>query len=78
MTHTIQTPATSLHSTLDTPFVRVPAVAALALAFARVVITWDRNRRTRNHLKNMDDHLLKDIGVTARQAHKEARRPFWL
>ena len=33
--------------------------------------------RERQHLAELDDHLLKDIGVTKDQAEAEAERPVW-
>lgn len=57
---------------------RLPLVAALAIRFARTVIAWDTRYRTRNALKHLDDHMLKDIGVTPAEARKEVARPFWI
>jgi len=31
----------------------------------------------RRTLRDLDDHLLRDIGVTREQAEGEARKPFW-
>lgn len=39
---------------------------------------WQRNRITRRSLCALDAHLLRDIGLTAGAAAREARRPFWL
>jgi uncharacterized protein YjiS (DUF1127 family) len=33
--------------------------------------------RQRGVLKDLDDRLLADIGVTREQAEREARKPFW-
>jgi uncharacterized protein YjiS (DUF1127 family) len=33
--------------------------------------------RERQALAQLDDHALKDIGVTRRQANAEAAKPFW-
>jgi len=33
--------------------------------------------RQRRDLGQLDDHLLRDIGVTPDEARKEARRPLW-
>ena len=33
--------------------------------------------RQRRELKDLDAHLLKDIGITAHQAKAESRRPAW-
>jgi uncharacterized protein YjiS (DUF1127 family) len=38
---------------------------------------WER-RRTRDYLTQLDDRMLKDIGVTRVEARREASKPFWL
>ncbi len=57
---------------------RLPVIATLAISFAHAVTVWETRRRTRNHLKDLDDHLLADIGLTRHDARKEAQRPFWM
>jgi len=51
--------------------------ASVALFAAVVFVRWAERRRSRKDLRHLDDHLLKDIGLTHRQALKEAQRPFW-
>ena len=34
-------------------------------------------RRSRNDLRSLDAHLLEDVGVSASEAKKEAKRPVW-
>ena len=36
-----------------------------------------RIARQRNHLGQLNAHLLKDIGLTYEEARAEAARPFW-
>lgn len=55
----------------------LPLLAALAVRFANAVVRWETTRRTRVHLRNLDDHLLRDIGVTRAQARAESARLFW-
>lgn len=45
--------------------------------FRELVRQWWRRRRTRTMLAQMDDYLLKDIGLTRADAQQEADRPFW-
>jgi len=33
--------------------------------------------RTRRALDTLDDHVLRDIGITREEAMREARRPAW-
>ena len=39
---------------------------------------WRRRRRSRTLLVQLDDHLLKDIGITHAEAEREANKSFWL
>ena len=55
----------------------LPLLAAVAVKFAVVVTKWDQNRKTRRHLRQLEPHLLKDIGLDAHTAHQEAAKPFW-
>lgn len=34
-------------------------------------------RRSRRRLSELDDHLLRDVGITRTQAKTEAARPLW-
>ncbi|MEO9514708.1 MAG: DUF1127 domain-containing protein [Paracoccaceae bacterium] len=47
------------------------------LSVAVLVAKWQEIRRTRRALTALDDHILKDIGLTQHQAHRESRRHFW-
>jgi uncharacterized protein YjiS (DUF1127 family) len=45
---------------------------------ARLVLhVWPERRRQRAQLRELEDHLLRDIGVTRGEALREARKPFW-
>ncbi|WP_417524166.1 DUF1127 domain-containing protein [Marinovum sp.] len=60
-----------LHGRPLTPFAAVAFKLVVALA------KWETNHRTRTKLKHLDDHMLRDIGVTRDLADQEAARPFW-
>ena len=51
--------------------------ASFALFSAVVFVTWAERRRTRISLRHLDDHLLKDVGISRHEALKESRLPFW-
>lgn len=55
----------------------LPAASVLALRVAVLFAKWDSLRRTRNDLRTVDAHILRDIGITPDQARQEANRPFW-
>jgi uncharacterized protein YjiS (DUF1127 family) len=38
---------------------------------------WRERARGRQQLRTLDDHLLRDIGLTRLQAEAEADKPFW-
>jgi len=38
---------------------------------------WIARRRQRNALRELDEHLLKDIGLSRDDALREAAKPFW-
>lgn len=38
---------------------------------------WLERRRQRLALRDLDDHLLRDIGISRSDARREGRKPFW-
>ncbi|MQY41359.1 DUF1127 domain-containing protein [Epibacterium sp. SM1969] len=56
----------------------LPMPAQLALAVAVLMTKWSQRRRTRQHLAELDDHMLKDIGISRDDARRESTLPFWL
>jgi len=55
---------------------RQSPVAAFQGLLAKAGAAW-RRRRSRNLLSQLDDYMLKDIGVTRAEARLEANKPFW-
>lgn len=55
----------------------LPPLSALALRAAVKLAKWDRNARTRRHLKELPDYILDDIGLTREAASQEAQHKFW-
>ncbi|MGJ8602896.1 MAG: DUF1127 domain-containing protein [Marivita sp.] len=52
-------------------------LAVVALRVAVTLTKWSIRRRTRDQLKHLDDHLLRDIGLDRLTAQREANRKFW-
>ncbi|WLQ13872.1 DUF1127 domain-containing protein [Hahella aquimaris] len=38
---------------------------------------WRKQARTRRELANLNDHLLRDLGITEEDRRQEAGKPFW-
>ena len=57
---------------------RTPALfrAPPVVSWAAIRKAW-RRYRTRQHIAELDGHLLKDIGVSFADAENEANKPFW-
>ena len=41
------------------------------------IVAWQQRYELRQHLLEMDDRLLDDIGFSRAMARQEAARPFW-
>ena len=44
---------------------------------ARMLRLWYRRACERQNLSDLDDHLLRDLGLSRERARLEAGRPFW-
>ena len=49
----------------------------LAETLAHEIRRWRDRAETRRALRDLDAHLLKDVGLTRAQALNEAAKPFW-
>ena len=50
--------------------------AAVARGFETLVV-WQRRHDDRVKLAALDEHILKDIGITQQAREAELRKPFW-
>ncbi|QFT92961.1 hypothetical protein FIU86_08905 [Roseovarius sp. THAF9] len=55
----------------------LPVLSLIAVKLAWACVLWTQRRKTRGHLSRLDDHMLRDIGLSPREADMEARKPFW-
>lgn len=51
--------------------------STLGLRLVVLLVAWGERRRTRRALRRLDDHMIKDIGLTRWMVEREATRPFW-
>jgi uncharacterized protein YjiS (DUF1127 family) len=52
-------------------------VSAGAAKLWQTLLTWQRRAYDRNRLAEMDQRLLKDMGITRVDAWRETQTPFW-
>ncbi|MGK9236672.1 DUF1127 domain-containing protein [Inquilinus limosus] len=64
-----------LRSMRSEPGLWGPRLAQLRLA--RIVGAMIGRARQRRMLESLDDHQLRDLGLSRAEALREARRPFW-
>lgn len=48
-----------------------------AQKFSNVLNHWQERHRTRQHLEEMPDYLLRDIGLNEHQRQQELDKHFW-
>jgi uncharacterized protein YjiS (DUF1127 family) len=57
------------------------AFAKVRRVFAKTLyklVIWQERAEQRQALGELNDRMLKDIGVSVSDAYREARKPFWL
>ena len=71
-------------ATLATGTTTVGAAKALGAALwtlperiADALYEWQRRASERHHLRQLNDHMLKDIGLSRADVEGEAGKPFW-
>ena len=53
------------------------ALWTLPERIAEVVYEWQRRASERHHLRQLDDRMLKDIGLSRADVGGEVAKPFW-
>lgn len=65
---------------LRRPQVAAPARrprASLIAEFVGTFFLWQERWAQRERLKGLDDHMLRDLGLSRADAQAEADKPFW-
>lgn len=69
-----------LSNLLTTPFAHATTPDRFGRALKRglcVLLVWEQRLKDRDTLDGMSESRLRDIGLTRKQAIREARKPFW-
>lgn len=70
-------PTGSSPSTNPVPVRVMAAIVRPVWVLAESLLDWHGRWKQRQALLSLDEHLLKDIGVSRLDADHEARKPFW-
>jgi uncharacterized protein YjiS (DUF1127 family) len=54
-----------------------PWLASKAARAVDLVLAWQERARQRRHLRSLDNHMLRDIGLSRADVEGEAGKPFW-
>lgn len=55
-------------------------VSAVKAAFniPSLLVEWQKRDEMRNHLAQLDAHMLQDMGLTETDVRREIEKPFWI
>jgi uncharacterized protein YjiS (DUF1127 family) len=51
--------------------------AGIAAACFDALLLWQERARQRHHLRELDDRMLRDLGLSRADIEREATKPFW-
>ena len=57
--------------------ISLKGLSALIVKATDTVLDWQDRARQRHRLGEMDDHLLRDIGLSRADLEHESSKPFW-
>jgi uncharacterized protein YjiS (DUF1127 family) len=57
--------------------ISLKGLSGLIVKATDTVLDWQERARQRHRLGEMDDHLLRDIGLSRADLEHEAAKPFW-
>ena len=78
MAHTIDTNLAGAAGATTKSLRALGKVRHAVVKCLRIFVIWQERAEQRHALSALNEHMLKDIGVTHADAYKEARKPFWL
>lgn len=78
MAHTIETKLASASGARAKSLRALGNVRRAVVKYLSHIVIWQERVEQRSRLAELNDHMLKDIGVSKADAYKEVRKPFWL
>ena len=78
MAHTINTKVLSAGSAAAKPLRAFGKIRRVVSKCLQKLVIWQERAEQRHALNELNERMLKDIGVSRADAYKEARKPFWL
>jgi uncharacterized protein YjiS (DUF1127 family) len=78
MAHTIDTTITGAGSAATKPLRAYGKIRRVVIKCLQTLTIWHDRAEQRHALGELNEHMLKDIGVSRADAYKELRKPFWL
>jgi uncharacterized protein YjiS (DUF1127 family) len=54
-----------------------PTLSELINRIQKLIVTWNNRRRSRRQLARVDNHILKDIGISEATRFIEVNNSFW-
>lgn len=78
MAHTINTKLITAGSAAVKPVRALAKVRRVMVKCLNLIVVWQDRAEQRHALSELNERMLKDIGVSNVDAYKEARKPFWL
>lgn len=52
-------------------------ISAVLLRVVNQLLIWQDRARERAHLRDLSDHMMKDLGLSRADIDREAGKPFW-
>lgn len=78
MAHTIETKLGSATGAAAKSHGAFAKARRLVVKILGKLVIWQERAEQRQMLSELNEHMLKDIGVSRSDAYREARKPFWL
>lgn len=78
MAHTIETKLGSASGAATRSLWALKFVRRVIVKPLEIIAIWQERAEQRHALRTLDERMLKDIGVSAGAANREAGKPFWL